>query len=147
MAIIYVPRSDTLEEFRQKFNQLSELIGDSSGVIGDSPLSSIAEYIASILFDVDVLQTDVDQLQLDLGDVSSISADSPQLSASEYITNLLSDVDVLQTDVDQLQLDLGDVSLLSSDSPVASVVEAINLLVLPFYDSTGAVKNIPLKIA
>ena len=107
MAIIYVPRSDTLEEFRQKFNQLSELIGDSSGVIGDSPLSSIAEYIASILFDVDVLQTDVDQLQLDLGAVS----------------------------------------LLSSDSPVASVVEAINLLVLPFYDSTGAVKNIPLKIA
>ena len=100
MAIIYVPRSDTLEEFRQKFNQLSELIGDSSGVIGDSPLSSIAEYIASILFDVD-------QLQLDLGDVSSISA----------------------------------------DSPVASVVEAINSLVLPFYDSTGAVKDIPLKIA
>ena len=67
MAIIYVPRSDTLEEFRQKFNQLSELIGD--------------------------------------------------------------------------------VSLLSSDSPVASVVEAIDLLVLPFYDSTGAVKDIPLKIA
>jgi len=107
MAIIYVPRSDTLEEFRQKFNQLSELIGDSSGVIGDSPLSSIAEHIASIFFDVDVLQTDVDQLQLDLGDVSSISA----------------------------------------DSPVASVVEAINSLVLPFYDSTGAVKDIPLKIA
>ena len=147
MAIIYVPRSDTLEEFRQKFNRLSELMGDSSGIFGDSPLSSIAEHIASILFNVDVLQTDVDQLPQDLGDVSSISADSPQLSASEHISNLLSDVDVLQTDVDQLQLDLGDVSLLSSDSPVASVVEAINLLVLPFYDSTGAVKDIPLKIA
>ena len=100
MAIIYVPRSDTLEEFRQKFNRLSELMGDSSGIFGDSPLSSIAEHIASILFNVD-----------------------------------------------QLQLDLGDVSLLSSDSPITSVVEAINLLVLPFYDSTGAVKDIPLKIA
>lgn len=100
MAIIVVPRSDNLEEFRQKFNQLSELVGDSSGLLGDSPLSSISEYIFGLL-------SDVDQLQLDLGDVSQIS---------------------------------------STGSPVHSVVEAINSLVLPFYDSTGAVKDIQLKI-
>lgn len=93
MAVVYVPRSDTLEEFRQKFNQLSEYLGDSSGVLGDSPLVTVVEFLLS------------------------------------------------------LQTELGDIAQLSSDPPVTSLVEAINSLVLPFYNSSGVTKNIPLKIA
>ena len=93
MAVVYVPRSDTLEEFRQKFNHLSEYFGDSSGVLGDSPLVTVVEFLLS------------------------------------------------------LQTELGDIAQLPSDPPVTSLVEAINSLVLPFYNSSGVTKNIPLRIA
>lgn len=117
MAIISVPRSDTLEEFRQKFNQLSENVGDGAGILGDSPLSSVVEHIVSI-------QAEVDQLQLDLGDLSQLETGLPMESVVEALNSFY----VVLND---LQAELG---------------QKIEMLVLPFYDSNSQRKDIPVYL-
>lgn len=51
MATISVLRSDSLEQFRQKVNQLSTLVGDPD----ISPSGSIAELLTSIQSDINSL--------------------------------------------------------------------------------------------
>jgi len=46
MAQVNVLRSDTLEEFRQKFNSLSEYVGD---IPDDSPVTPLVQYVYSLV--------------------------------------------------------------------------------------------------
>lgn len=46
MAQVNVLRSDTLEEFRQKFNSLSEYVGD---IPDDSPITTLTQEVSSLV--------------------------------------------------------------------------------------------------
>ena len=52
MAQVNVLRSDTLEEFRQKFNSLSEYVGD---IPDDSPVTPLVQYVYSLAQEVSSL--------------------------------------------------------------------------------------------
>ena len=189
MAIISVPRSDTLEEFRQKFNQLSENVGDGAGVLGDSPMFSVVEYILAIQANIDVIESDIDILQSDLGDISNLQTGSPITNVVDSINSAYQELNLLQEDVgninnlqtdskvdlvqsvnsvfqdlSKLQSDVGDISNLEVTSPITNIVDTMNvfytvlndlqadlgekidMLVLPFYNSSSQRKDIPIYL-